>query len=160
MLASMLIIQFCVALLDELRSPDRDRAPALDRGLAMTTYVVGWVVLWLNGLDPALTSQLHAISVYVLVIATVALLVVALHRAIDEAALVTSAVLALEVGQGVLGWVQYLLDLPVLLVALHMLLAASLAAGFARIALAVRPHRAAYEADASSTPQQASATHL
>ena len=48
--------------------------------------------------------------------------------------------LLIEVLQGVLGWVQYWLDLPVGLVALHMLGAALLAAGLARIALAVLPH--------------------
>ena len=36
----------------------------------------------------------------------------------------SALVLAIEIAQGVLGWVQYLLDLPVGLVALHMLGAA------------------------------------
>lgn len=160
-LASMLIIMFCVALLDELRSPDRGRAPAGQRQLAIATFVVGWVVLWLgtivtgagphagdenarrNGLDPALLSQLHAIAVYVLVALTVALLVVAWRAGHHWLARVTGLVLAIEVAQGILGWTQYLLDLPVLLVALHMLGAALLAAGLARIGLAVLPHHAA-----------------
>ena len=158
-LASMVIITFCVALLDELRSPVRDLAPPLPRGLAWATFAVGWVVLYLgtvvtgagphagdtdarrNGLDPAVVSQLHAAAVYLLVALTVALLVVALRSGDRWLALVTALVLAIEIAQGVLGWVQYLLDLPVGLVALHMLGAALLAAGLARIALAVLPRR-------------------
>ena len=62
--------------------------------------------------------------------------------------------------QGVLGWVQYWLDLPVGLVALHMLGAGLLAAGLARIALAVLPHRGADEARADGVPQTHAATHI
>jgi cytochrome c oxidase assembly protein subunit 15 len=153
-LASMVIVMFCVALLDELRSPDRDVAPRLHRVLAFATFGVGWVVLWLgtvvtgagphagdtdarrNGLDPAVVSQVHAASVYVLVGLTVALLVVALRSGMRWLTTVTMLVLAIQLAQGVLGWVQYWLDLPVPLVALHMLGAALLAAGLARVALA------------------------
>jgi cytochrome c oxidase assembly protein subunit 15 len=177
-LVSMAIIMCCVALLDELRSPDRGLAPPLQRGLAFATLAVGWVVLYLgtvvtgagphagdedsrrNGLDPATVSQWHAFSVYVLVALTVVLLVVALRSGQRWLALVTGLVLAIEVAQGVLGWVQYWLDLPVGLVALHMLGAALLAAGLARIALAVLPHHAALEADPTAGPQAEPATRL
>lgn len=178
MLASMLIIQICVALIDELRSPDRTAADPASTRLARAVFVTGWIVLWLgtvvtgagphagdedarrNGLDPAWISQAHAISVYLLVAFTVWLLVVARRRGHAWLAMVTGLVLAIELAQGVLGWVQYFLDLPVLLVALHMLLAASLAAGTARIRLAVLPHHAAYEADAAGGPQTAPATRF
>jgi cytochrome c oxidase assembly protein subunit 15 len=113
-----------------------------------------------NGLDPATVSQLHATAVYVLVALTVALLVVALHGGHRWLALVTGLVLLIEVLQGVLGWVQYWLDLPVGLVALHMLGAALLAAGLARIALAVLPHHAAHEPRADGDVQAESATRL
>lgn len=167
-LASMVIIMFCVALLDELRSPARGLAPLPHRVLAFATLAAGWVVLYLgtvvtgagphagdtaarrNGLDPAATSQWHAVSVYVLVALTVALLVLALRSRMRWLALVAGLVLLVEVAQGVLGWVQYLLDLPVGLVALHMLGAALLAAGLARIALAVLPHHV----DAASAGQE------
>ena len=66
----------------------------------------------------------------------------------------------IEVAQGVLGWVQYWLDLPVGLVALHMLGAALLAAGLARIALAVLPHHAALEARPGGEAQHEPATRL
>jgi cytochrome c oxidase assembly protein subunit 15 len=160
----MAIIMVCVALLDELRSPERVAAPLLPRSLAWANLAAGWVVLYLgtvvtgagphagdtdsprNGLTPATVSHLHAYAVYVLVALTVTLLVVALRGGHPWLARVTGLVLLIEVLQGVLGWVQYGLDLPVGLVALHMLGAALLAAGLARIALAVLPHRGGPEA--------------
>jgi cytochrome c oxidase assembly protein subunit 15 len=166
----------CVALVDELRSPTRGMAPPLPRALAWATFASGWVVLYLgtvvtgagphagdtdsprNGLDPATVSQVHAASVYVLVGLTVALLVVALRGGHQWLARVTGLVLLVEVLQGALGWVQYWLDLPVALVALHMLGAALLAAGLARVALAVLPHRADREAVAGGGPQPHAAT--
>ena len=177
-LLSMAMIMVCVALVDELRSPQREAAPLVPRVLAWATLASGCVVLYLgtvvtgagphagdtesprNGLDPATVSQLHAISVYVLVALTVTLLVVALRGGHRWLATVTALVLLIEVLQGVLGWVQYLLDLPVALVALHMLGAALLAAGLARIALAVLPHDATLEARADGEAQTESATQL
>jgi heme a synthase len=175
-LLSMAIIMVCVALLDELRSPERGTAPRVPRLLAWATLASGWVVLYLgtvvtgagphagdtdsprNGLDPATVSQVHAASVYVLVGLTVAVLVVALRGGHRWLATVTALVLLIEVLQGVLGWVQYWRDLPVGLVALHMLGAALLAAGLARMALAVLPHRADLEARADHRPQPDPAT--
>lgn len=177
-LLSMAMIMVCVALLDELRSPDRPAAPPLPRALAWSTLAAGWVVLYLgtvvtgagphagdtdsprNGLDPSTVSHLHAYAVYVLVALTVALLVVALRGGHRWLATVTALVLLVEVLQGVLGWVQYWLDLPVLLVALHMLGAGLLAAGLARAALAVLPHHAAREARPDAEHQADPATRL
>jgi len=177
-LLSMAMIMVCVALVDELRSPQREAAPALPRALAWSTLASGWVVLYLgtvvtgagphagdtesprNGLDPSTISQVHAISVYVLVGLTVALLVVAVRGKHRWLANVTALVLLIEVLQGVLGWVQFWLDLPAALVALHVLGAALLAAGLARIALAVLPHSAGLEADADLEPQSEPATRL
>ncbi len=105
-------------------------------------------------------SHVHAISVYLLVGLTVALLVVALRGGHRWLARVTGLVLLVELLQGVLGWMQYALDLPVVLVALHMLGAALLAAGLARIALAVLPHHGEHEARASGEPQPHAATRL
>lgn len=177
-LLSMAMVMACIALLDELRSPGRGAAPPLPRALAWATLASGWVVLYLgtvvtgagphagdtesprNGLDPATVSQVHAISVYVLVALTVALLAVALRGGHAWLARVTGRVLLIELLQGVLGWVQYWLDLPVGLVALHMLGAGLLAAGLARIALAVLPHRVGDEARADGGSQPHAATHL
>ncbi len=177
-LSSMVIIMICIALIDELRSPERGAAPPLPRALAWATLAAGWVVLYLgtvvtgagphagdedarrNGLDPSTVSHLHAYAVYVLVALTVALLVVALRGGHRWLARVTALVLLIEVLQGVLGWVQYWLDLPVGLVALHMLGASLLAAGLARVALAVLPHRASLEARADGHEQATAATRL
>ncbi|GGD26076.1 COX15/CtaA family protein [Nocardioides daphniae] len=159
-MASMLMVMVCLALLDHLRSPQRDAAPAPQRTVAWAIMVVGWVVLYLgtvvtgagphagdadarrNGLDPALVSQVHATVVYVLVALTLTLLVLARRSGDRWLVVVTTALLGLELLQGVIGWSQYLLDLNELLVALHMLGAGLLAAGFARVWLATRPHRA------------------
>ena len=177
-LSSMLIIMICIALLDELRSPERDLAPRPHRVLAFATLACGWLVLYLgtvvtgagphagdedarrNGLDPATVSQLHAVSVYVLVALTVALLVLARRSGMTWLTRVTGLVLLIELSQGVLGWVQYWLDLPVLLVALHMLGASLLAAGLARVALAVLPHHVTLEARADGEHQSESATRF
>lgn len=177
-LLSMAMIMVCVALLDELRSPDRTAAPRVPRRLAWATLASGWVALYLgtvvtgagphagdtdsprNGLDPATVSQAHAISVYVLVALTVALLVVAVRGGHQWLARVTGLVLLVEVLQGTLGWVQYWLDLPVALVALHMLGAGLLAAGLARLGLAVLPHASANEAEADAGAQPHAATRL
>jgi heme a synthase len=179
-LLSMAMIMVCVALVDELRSPDRPAAPPLPRALAWATLATGWVVLYLgtvvtgagphagdtdsprNGLDPSTVSHLHAYAVYVLVALTVALLVVALRGGHPWLARVTGLVLLVEVLQGVLGWTQYWLDLPVALVALHMLGAGLLAAGLARVALAVLPHHAPNEAraDGHGRTRTSAATHL
>ena len=177
-LLSMAIIMVCVALLDELRSPDRGVAPLLTRALAWATLVAGWVVLYLgtvvtgagphagdsdsprNGLDPSTVSHVHAYAVYVLVALTLVLLAVALRGGHRWLATVTGLVLVIELLQGVLGWVQYWLDLPVGLVALHMLGAGLVAAGLARIALAVLPHHAAHEAEPGGEPQPHAATRL
>ena len=177
-LLSMAMIMVCVALVDELRSPQREVAPAVPRTLAWATLASGWVVLYLgtvvtgagphagdtesprNGLDPSTISHVHAISVYVLVGLTVALLVVAVRGKHRWLAKVTALVLAIEVGQGMLGWVQYWLDLPVVLVALHVLGAALLAAGLARITLAVLPHSTTFVAEADLEQQSEPATRL
>ncbi len=159
-LSSMVIIVFCLKLLDHLRSPPRGAAARPQRLVADATFVVGWVVLYLgtvvtgagphagdedakrNGLDPAVTANLHAAAVYVLVALTVLLLVLAVRSRDRWLVVVTGALLGIELLQGAIGWTQYVLDLPVLLVALHMLGAGLLTAGVARVAFAVRPHAA------------------
>ncbi len=110
-----------------------------ERVLAWTTYAVTWVVLYLgtvvtgsgphagdldvprNGLDPLLLSQLHADFVFLLVGLTVALVIVHPSRA-------TWTLLGVELAQGLIGFVQYFTDLPVVLVGFHLLGAALIAA--------------------------------
>ena len=82
-----------------------------------------------NGLDPAQWSQLHADAVFLLLGLTVGLVVTLLvQRAPRPAVQAALVLLGIELGQGVIGFVQYFNDLPELLVGLHMLGAAILSA--------------------------------
>jgi cytochrome c oxidase assembly protein subunit 15 len=78
-----------------------------------------------TGLDPAAVAQAHADLVFLLIGLTVAL-VPALRGAGAPRAVVRAAValLAIELGQGVIGFVQYFTHLPVVLVGVHLLGAA------------------------------------
>jgi cytochrome c oxidase assembly protein subunit 15 len=163
---SMALIGLCVWLLDTLRGRQRPAPSGASRRLALGTFVLGWVVLYLGtvvtgsgphsgdldsrrtGLDPQVVSHVHAWGVYALVAATIALLVLARRRGEAALASVAGALLALELAQGVVGFVQYLTDLPELLVAIHLLGAALLSAGVAWVLL-----RAQERAPARSTDQ-------
>lgn len=82
-----------------------------------------------TGFDVASVAQLHAHAVALLVGLTVGLYAAA--RAVGSPGRLASAVIVLlgvELAQGVVGAVQYVLGLPVLLVGLHMLGAALLVA--------------------------------
>jgi len=155
-LSSMVIIGLCVLLLDHLLAGHRVAAGPRTRGLAWTVFALGWVVLYLGtvvtgsgphsgdldskrtGLDPQVMSHVHAWAVYVLVAATVAVLVVARRTGRPLLASATAALLALEVAQGVVGFWQYFTDLPELLVATHMLGAALTSAAITWVVLAAR----------------------
>lgn len=156
LLLSMAMVGLCVWLLDELRSPEREAAPRSVRVAALVTFVVGWLSLWLGtvvtgsgphsgdldsrrtGLDPALMSHIHAYAVYTLIAAT--LITLWLGRRHAYVRQVTIVLLVIELAQGLIGWVQYLTDLPVLLVGFHMLGAALISAGLARVVCSVRAH--------------------
>lgn len=78
-----------------------------------------------TGFDPQVVSMLHADSVFLLVGLTVALAV--LLKALRASHVSRRAVyllLGLEVGQGIVGYVQYFTGLPIGLVAVHLLGAA------------------------------------
>lgn len=163
LLVSMAIIAVCVLMLDAVRRPAAwdaratasAPAPVLRR-LALAVFAVGWVVLYLGtvvtgsgphagdldarrtGLDPQVWSHVHAAAVYALVALTVVLLVLA--RRARERALTAAAgvLLAVELAQGVVGFTQYVLDLPELLVGIHMLGAALTSAALAWVLLRTR----------------------
>jgi cytochrome c oxidase assembly protein subunit 15 len=89
--------------------------------------------------DPETVSQLHADVVFLLVGLTVALLL-ALH-AVDSPGRIRRAardLLVVQLAQGVVGFVQYFTDLPIVLVLLHMLGAVLIAAYTARLVWSVR----------------------
>ncbi len=157
LLSSMAIIGLAVLFLRRIDQP----SPPTARGpvvlLAWATFAAAWVVLYVgtvvtgsgphagdaeaprNGLDPLPVSQLHTDAVFLLVGLTIGLLI-AIHatdgsREARRAALV---LLAVEVGQGAIGFVQYATDLPEVLVGLHMLGAAVISATVTWTLLAVR----------------------
>ncbi len=91
------------------------------------------------GFDPAVVSQLHADVVFLLLGLTIALLV-ALY-ATDSPARVRRAaggLLAVQLAQGLIGYVQYFTDLPIALVLVHMLGAVLITAFTARLVWSVR----------------------
>ncbi|WP_428964643.1 COX15/CtaA family protein [Micromonospora fluostatini] len=140
-LASMVVIAVAYALWRRIIDPDGPVVPMVPgplRTLARLTTVVSASVLvvgtWVtgsgphagdhgaarNGLDPEAISQVHADGVFLLLGLSVAL--VFAFRAVGARRATRAAVVlvAVELGQGVIGFVQYLTDLPALLVGAHM----------------------------------------
>jgi cytochrome c oxidase assembly protein subunit 15 len=110
------------------------------------------------GFDPELVSQLHADVVFLLLGLTVALLV-ALYAtdAPDRLRRAARDLLVVQLAQGLVGYVQYVTDLPIALVLLHMLGAVLITAFTARLVWAVRGP--ASEAPLTAPPRTATATH-
>ncbi|MDN5852437.1 MAG: COX15/CtaA family protein [Actinomycetia bacterium] len=148
MLLSMALIAGATVLLIWVRRPygeAGDRiAPGAARQLVALTYIALWVTLYIgtivtgsgphagdldarrNGLDPADMSQLHADAVFVLLGLSIGCVLV--FRALRLPPQAPSVFLAVALAQGLVGFVQYFTDLPVALVATHMLGAAVLVA--------------------------------
>ncbi len=108
--------------------------------------------------DPETVSQLHADVVFLLVGLTAALL--AALYAVDSPArlrLAARDLLLVQLAQGLVGFVQYFTDLPILLVLLHMLGAVVIAAFTARLVWAVRGPASDVPLDAPAP--RAAATH-
>jgi cytochrome c oxidase assembly protein subunit 15 len=160
LLVSMAMVGLAVALVDRLRHPEGPRRAVVPPGVEWLTravFVVGWVVLYVgtvvtgsgphagdaqaprNGLDPRALSQLHADVVFLLVGLTVAAALVlwtsGAPLVVRRAALV---LLGVELAQGLVGFVQYATELPVVLVAVHLLGAALVSAALAWLLVGVR----------------------
>lgn len=73
-----------------------------------------------NGLDPETISQVHADLVFLLVGLTVAAWIALRAMGLRVAARAVAVLFAVELGQGLIGFVQYFTDLPVVLVGAHM----------------------------------------
>jgi len=161
LLVSFAIIGTCVLLLDVLLGRPRAWAVPRSRQAALATFVVGWVVVYLGtvvtgsgphsgdpesrrtGLDPGTMSHVHAWAVYLLLALTILTVVLAGRAGNLPLRTAALALLAIEAVQGVLGFTQYFLDLPIALVLLHMLGAALTAAALAWVAISTRAHRTA-----------------
>jgi len=84
------------------------------------------------GMDPVLASRIHAISVYVFCALLAALLVI-LYRAHARREAIVAAwwLVVLTLAQGAIGYIQYFLGLPELVVFLHLIGASLFAATIA-----------------------------
>ena len=160
LLLSLAMVALAVVLVrrvDEADAPPRPTVPAAVVLLSRATFAVAWVVFYLGtvvtgsgphagdadsprtGLDPAAVSQLHADFVFLLLGLTIGtLLALRAVRAPERAQRAAAWLLTIEVGQGVVGVTQYLTDLPVVLVGLHVLGAALVSAAAAWLLLGLR----------------------
>lgn len=147
LILSMLLIAASMLLVVRVRGEEGrpSRSP-----LVLATYLSAWVTVYLgtvvtgsgphagddeaprNMLDPQVMSHVHAVSVYVLVALTLLLIWRSTGR-VRSAAVV---LLVVELAQGVIGFVQYFTDLPIALVATHLVGAAVLVAVATRLLLA------------------------
>jgi cytochrome c oxidase assembly protein subunit 15 len=146
LLLSLALISVAVVFVRRVDEEDRPPTPTMPMPavrLAQAMYVVTWMVLYVGtvvtgsgphagdadsprtGLRPAAISQVHADLVFLLVGLTVGTLVAfVVVRAPDRAIRAVSWLLAIELAQGLIGFVQYFTDLPVVLVGMHVLGAA------------------------------------
>jgi heme a synthase len=160
LLVSLAMVGLAVTLLRRIGEGDGPPRPVVPDGtvwLTRAVFLVGWAVLYLgtvvtgsgphagdvdaprNGLDPRALSQLHADFVFLLLGLTVATVLVV--RAPGIPVRVRHAawgLLAVLLAQGLVGFVQYATDLPVVLVGLHLLGAAIVSATLTWLLLSVR----------------------
>jgi cytochrome c oxidase assembly protein subunit 15 len=160
LLVSLAMVGLAVTLVRRVGEGDGPPRPLVPSGVLWLTravFVVAWAVLYVgtvvtgsgphagdvnaprNGLDPRSLSQLHADLVFLLLGLSVA--VVLVTRTSGAPTLVrraATALLAVELAQGLVGFVQYATDLPVVLVAFHLLGAALVSAAVTWLVLSVR----------------------
>ena len=150
LLLSLAMIGVAVAFLRRIDEADRPARPTVPRPvvtLARATFAVAWLVLYVGtivtgsgphagdvdsprtGLAPAAVAQLHADLVFLLVGLTIGVLAAfAAVGAPERAQRAARWLLGVELAQGLVGFVQYATDLPIVLVGLHMLGAALVSA--------------------------------
>ncbi len=160
LLVSLAMIGLSVVLLSRLREGDGPAVPMVPPGvtwLVRVTFLTGWMVLYVgtvvtgsgphagdvdaprNGLDPRTLSQLHTDVVFLLLGLTIgALFALRAVNAPARAQHAAVALLAVELAQGLVGFVQYATDLPVVLVTFHLLGAALVSAALAWLLVEVR----------------------
>ena len=148
MMLSMALIAGATVLVIWVRRPyghgGTRIVPGPARCLTVLTYVSLWVTLYVgtivtgsgphagdidsprNGLDPADMSQFHADAVFLLFGLTLGCVLT--FRALRLPSRPADIFLAVTLAQGTVGFVQYVTDLPIALVATHMLGAAALVA--------------------------------
>jgi cytochrome c oxidase assembly protein subunit 15 len=171
LILSMLLVSASVFLVIRVRGGVAFTYPARPVQVVLAVYVVLWIAVYLgtvvtgsgphagdddaprNMLDPAMITRVHALSVWLLVGLTI--LAVVLLRGTPVARIALTLLVA-ELAQGLIGYVQYFTDLPIALVAAHLLGAALLIAGGTRLLVEIVAGRTA--ADQSVTPPAATAS--
>lgn len=150
LLLSLAMVGVAVVLLRRIDEDDRLPRPTVPLGivaLARATFVAAWAVLYVGtvvtgsgphagdetskrtGLDPETVSQVHADLVFLLVGLTIGLYFgFKVTGAPERAQRAVAWLLGIELAQGVVGFVQYFTDLPIVLVGIHMLGAACVSA--------------------------------
>ncbi len=131
MLLSVAIIGLCVVMVHRTYDTPRLSVSPLVRRLVLGIVAATGLVIILgtvvtgagphagdgavlrNGISPVLAAHVHAWAVWLLVILTVVTLVITKSRLV-------AALLAVQLLQGVIGYVQYFTGLPIVGVALHM----------------------------------------
>ncbi len=173
LLLSLGMIAVAVVLVRRVDEEDRPPQPTMPMPavrMAQATYAAVWVVLYVgtvvtgsgphagdadsprNGLRPAAISQVHADLVFLLVGFTVGTLVAFLvTRAPDRAVRAVTWLLGIELAQGLIGFVQYFTDLPVVLVGAHVLGAALVTAAATWMLLGTRDRGLAARQAATTT---------
>jgi cytochrome c oxidase assembly protein subunit 15 len=146
-LVSPLIITLSVSMMRRSRTSPYPHTPPVVRALATACVVAVWVVVAIgtlvtgsgphsgdpstgrNGLDETVISQLHADVVFALLGVTIALVIATRVTATSRTLRKLAAwLLAAELAQGAVGFVQYFTGLPWGLVLIHMGFAALLIA--------------------------------
>ena len=160
LLVSLAMVGLAVTLVRRTGEGDGPPEPSVPAGVVWLTrgvFLVGWVVLYVgtvvtgsgphagdvdaprNGLDPRVLTQLHTDVVFLLLGLTVAaVLVLRSSGAPPVVRRAATTLLAVELAQAVVGFVQYFTDLPVVLVAIHLLGAALLSAAMTWLLVSVR----------------------
>ena len=160
LLLSLAMIALSVVFIRRIEESDQPRRPTVPlavAGLARATYAAAWAVLYVgtvvtgsgphagdedsprNGLSPSGVSQLHADLVFLLVGLTIGVFFA--FKAVgapERAQRAAGWLLAVEIGQGAVGFTQYFTDLPVGLVELHLLGAALVSATATWLVLGIR----------------------
>ncbi len=164
LLLSLALVSLSVVLVARVDESDRPATPTAPRpvaALVWATFAVTWIVLYLGtvvtgsgphagdtdaprtGLDPGSVSQLHADFVFLLVGLTLgAALALRAVGAPERTQRAGRWLLAVEIGQGTVGFTQYFTDLPIVLVGLHVLGAALVSAAATWLVLSLREREA------------------
>jgi cytochrome c oxidase assembly protein subunit 15 len=160
LLLSLAIIAVAVTFVHRIDEEERPPSPTVPRPVMMLTrgmFGAVWAVLYVGtvvtgsgphagdqhaprtGLDPGAVSQLHADLVFLLVGLTVGTFVAfRTVRAPARAQRAVGRLLGVELAQGLVGFTQYFTDLPIALVAIHVLGAALVNACAMEVLLGVR----------------------